>query len=94
MPRVGLIKRPPGSEELARGFVDKDLWLWVKTQAVKKSIEHGDFIEPGLRIVKAVLEAGRVPDDLGYLLQERDPEALRQLQMLLDAKARAEPARG
>ena len=89
MPRVGLIKRAPGREEMARGFVDKDLWLWVRAEAARLGIEHGDFIEPGLRIVKAILDAGRVPDDLAYLLESSDPEALLQLRQLLE-KARSD----
>ena len=43
--------------------------------------------ELGARLLLAVLRHGRVPDDLGFALAERDPEALRQLQQLLAAAA-------
>lgn len=36
------------------------------------------------RILQAILEDCRVPDDLGYLLARRDPEALSQLLELLE----------
>ena len=40
-------------------------------------------MELGVRLVLAVLGHGMIPDDLGYVLQERDAEVLEGLQQLL-----------
>lgn len=79
---------------VTRAAVDEGLWLEARKKALDlrskgKRTNARQLTELGLRMVLAVLEAGRIPDDLGYLLESRDPEALRQLQQLLD-RARAE----
>lgn len=85
---------------VARPAVDEGLWIEAQRKALDlkargKRIDASQITELGLRMVLAVLNAGYIPDDLGYLLESRDPEALRQLQQLLDkARAEAVEARG
>ena len=43
------------------------------------NIDMEDVVEVAVRVVLAVVEAAKVPDDLGRLLAERDPEALERL---------------
>lgn len=79
---------------VTRAVVDEGLWLEARKKVLDlrakgKRINTSQLTELGLKVILAVLNAGYIPDDLGYLLEEHDPEALRQLQQLLD-KARAE----
>ena len=85
---------------VTRAVVDEGLWLEARKKVLDlrakgKRINTSQLTELGLKVILAVLNAGYIPDDLGYLLEERDPEALRQLQQLLDrARAEAVEARG
>ncbi len=77
---------------MGRPFINEGLWIEAQRMVLDlKSrgarVDASELTELGLRMLLAVLRHGRVPDDLGFVLAERDPEALRQLQQLLAAAA-------
>ena len=73
---------------IARPAVDKDLWKRIRKLAIDLDTDASEIVELGAKIVIAVLEAGYVPDDLGYLLEKRAPGVADRLRELL-AAARA-----
>ncbi len=70
-------------------YVPRRLDRRVEVLAAELDTSKSMLAELGLRLMLAILEAGYVPDDLGYLLRSRDPEALEELIQLLRPKAEA-----
>ena len=83
MPRKARTVRPRGDVDMIRGLVDSRIAAWVRSVAGLLRIEHGDLIEPGLRLVKVILETGEIPRALTDLLSKKDPVALEELATLL-----------
>ncbi|MCE4625834.1 MAG: hypothetical protein F7C35_08260 [Desulfurococcales archaeon] len=83
MPRKARTVRPRGDVDMIRGLVDSRIAAWVRSVAGLLRVEHGDLVEPGLRLVKVIVDAGEVPPELAKLLKEKDPLALEELETLL-----------
>ncbi len=64
-------------------IIDRKLWAKVKEVATLIGMDMSDLVELGLRVVLAIAEAKRIPDDLGEVLARFDPEALELLQQLV-----------
>ena len=65
----------------------EDLDIELKILAARAKLDKSELYELGARVVLAILKSGFVPDGLGYVLQERDSEALERLQQLVKATA-------
>ena len=52
---------------------------------LSKNITFSDYAELAIRIMNAIFQDGRIPDDLGLILQRYDAKALAELQSLLQA---------
>lgn len=70
-------------------YIPRDLDRRVERVAVELDTSKSRLVELGLRVLLAVLESSGIPDDLGYLLRERDPEALAHLTLLGSVQAGA-----
>ena len=75
-PEVRNVARIP-----VRPVVDAGLWKWAKKTAVDLDRDASDLVELGLRLVKAVLELGYLPDNCAELAKI-DEEALGELASL------------
>ncbi len=78
-------------------MISEGLWIEAQKRALDLRsrgirVDASQLTELGLRILLVILQHGRVPDDLAYLLEKHDPEALEKLLDLLAAKAK--PVRG
>jgi len=66
-------------------FIDRVLWAKVKKYATILEVSATKTLgELAFRILLAIFDARHVPDDLGDLLQSRDPEALDLLLSLVN----------
>lgn len=64
-----------------RPVVDAGLWKWAKKTAVDLDRDASDLVELGLRLVRAILELGHVPDSCAELARA-DEAALAELAQL------------
>ena len=74
-----------GGKFPARALVDPVLWKWIRKKAVDLDTDASELTELALTVLRAIIEAGRIPDDLGAILASRSPETLNRLRELLQA---------
>jgi len=60
-------------------LIDRKVWATVKALATEKGIDANDFAVLGIELLLELAAAGYIPDDLGYMLERRNPELLRRL---------------
>jgi len=90
MPRTSL-KRA----RVAVGFrFDPELDRAVEHLKVDSGFDKSSIAELALRMLVAIADEGKVPDDLGEVLARRDPEALEMLVELVDRVKRARGGHG
>ncbi len=73
------------TRELVKPYVviERRIWAEVKEISTLVKEDASRIAALGIRLVLAILKAKRVPDDLGEVLLEKDPEALEMLQSLV-----------
>ena len=71
---------PKNSDIKTTLILPKKLHIKLKMKAVEKGLDLNDIFNIALRLLAAIVDAGRIPDDLGYMLQSIDSELLKQLE--------------
>lgn len=67
-------------------LVPEDLDIELKKLAAELRVDKTDLYELGAWVIKAIIEEGRIPDELGFILAKRNPTVLDRLSKILRAK--------
>ena len=65
----------------AKALVDPELWSYIRKKSVDLGVSASQLTELALRILKAFIELGYIPDDCAAL-ESIDREALEELAQL------------
>lgn len=59
--------------------IDRELWMKIRKRALELGIHANDIAVIAIELVSTLIDAGYIPDDLGYFLERRNPDLLKRL---------------
>ena len=63
--------------------IDRRLWGEVKKVATERNINATNFVAVAVELLLTLVREGRIPDDLGYMLERGNPRLLSKLNVLI-----------
>ena len=63
--------------------IDRETWSKVKAEATRLDMNTNDLVVLATELLLELIGAGRIPDDLGYMLERRNPKLLNKLSEII-----------